>query len=186
MKHILVTGIMGSGKSSILMEYILNFDTLEFTNPPVEAKFKGMDFEFIDNVFAIEDEKGTIYNFYELDAPTIKKWTQFVSYAHGIIIVSNQNQSKQFSSPSSLMDIILEHAPTTPILFVANNYTDLHQAKEAIRKEYRTAELAHNGYEILGVAAGEKILDERYGMRCLLNPIELKKVIEWHLPRVAN
>ena len=52
-KYILITGLMGSGKSTIISEYMIEFPTEEFTSPPVEAKFRGMDFQFIDDIFGI-------------------------------------------------------------------------------------------------------------------------------------
>ena len=176
---------MGSGKSTLLLEYMLNFKTIEFTKPPVEAKFQGQDFEFIDNVFAIRSVfDDNIYNFYELDAPTIKKWTQFISSADGIIIVSNQNPARQYSTPKDLIKIILDNAPYTALLFVASNYDDFKEAKKNIRQSYNLKDIPHNNYEILGVGRGKEHFDEIYGKRHVLEQGLLKKSIEWHLKRV--
>lgn len=186
-KHILVTGLMGSGKSTLLLEYMLNFKTIEFTKPSVEAKFQGQDFEFIDNVFAIRNNNNNnIYNFYELDAPTIKKWTQFISSADGLIIVSNQNPNRQFSTPKDLIDIILAQAPNTPLLFAASNYDDLEEAKKNIYSTYNLERIPHNNYAILGIGKGKEYFDEVYGKRHILEPGLLKNAIEWHLIRGNN
>ncbi|MCY3415037.1 MAG: hypothetical protein INQ03_25525 [Candidatus Heimdallarchaeota archaeon] len=188
LKFVLVTGLMGSGKSNLLREYMLNFKTqvVEFTRPPVEAKFQGQDFEFLDNIFGIRNRKNQyIYNFYELDAPTIKRWTQFIQIADSIIIVANINQLKQYSTPEALLDVILEHAPDTPLQFVAVNFDTFQTAKQDIEEKYKTGRITAK-HEIVGITDEEKIFDEVYGERFMLSAEKLKEIFDWHLDLEDN
>ncbi len=178
---VLLTGLMSAGKSTILREYMLNFKTIEFTRPPVEAKFQGKDFEFLDSIFAIRnraDQK--VYNFYELDAPTVKKWIQFISIADGIIVVANINQKIQYSKPKALLDVILENAPNTPILFVIGNYDDYDAAKQKVIEDYRTDRVKPDNLEFIALGKGKEYFDDVYGKRIQFDNNVLKSIFEYH------
>lgn len=184
-RYILITGLMGSGKSTILREYMLNFKTMaqftDFNRPPVEAKFQGQDFEFLDNIFGIRDrESKDIFNFYELDAPTIKRWTQFIKVADGIIIVSNLKQQKMYSDPVSLLEVILNNAPETPILFVLGNYDEYENAVIQTKDMYKTSKIKEEKLGFIGLGTGEEYFDEIYGKRVRLDNEKLKQIFEWH------
>jgi len=92
---------MNSGKSTLISEYLHTFDSVPFTPPPVTVSYKGLNFEFIDSVFAIEDD-GNKFNFYELDAPTITKWFQFVEVANAVVIVYNHNPKVEYGTHKDL------------------------------------------------------------------------------------
>jgi GTPase SAR1 family protein len=57
--YILVTGLMSSGKSTIINEYIRNFPWREFQKPPIEVKFQGLEFDLSDSAFALERQSCT-------------------------------------------------------------------------------------------------------------------------------
>ncbi len=166
--NILITGLMGSGKSTVLKEYMLNYKTIDFEKPSVEAFDGGLEFDFIDNVFAILDEKNNIkYNFYELDAPTIKKWTQFIQIANAIIIVYNHNPSNKIGSHKELLDIIMSNSDC-PIVFVITNFKDKNKALVSFYEDY---DPNHNNlkYSLKFLPKAESYFDKYFGPRFKIN-----------------
>ena len=67
-RYVGIFGLMGSGKSVVINEFIYQNKEIKFLNfdaPPVQAKFRGMSLSFVDDIFAIEKNKNKI-NFFEL------------------------------------------------------------------------------------------------------------------------
>ena len=167
-KFIGVFGMMGSGKSVLINEFLFqnrdgNF--VEFTPPPVEAKFRGMDFEFVDQIFALEREK-VQYNFYELDAPTINKWTQFIGIADAIIIAYNFKKEDYFESPQKFIQNIDTYAkPNTPLFFVVNNCDSIEQAKSKLEELFGISKISDKPVNIRNIPPAEMEYTKPYGRR---------------------
>jgi GTPase SAR1 family protein len=161
---------MGSGKSTIIREYLIENQTEEFTPPPVEAKFRGMDFQFIDDIFALRRDDNYV-NFYELDAPTINKWTQFVKVADAIIIVYNYTKSDYFEDPTQFITSIAQHATTgIPLFFVVNNCDTEELAREKLEQQFKISELnSKHKIHITPIPTGEMYFSERHGKRIRIN-----------------
>lgn len=184
--YILVTGLMSSGKSTIMREYCLNFPIEEFQEPPVKVQFNGLDFQFIDATFAIHNDKAA-FNFYELDAPTIRKWYQFVQVADAIIIVYNQKPNVMYGTHPELRDAILSSAKqNVPIFIIANNATDLESGKIKVEEEYQTSKYSDINFEVLFMPSGENFFDEKYGRRIKLDQNQLKSIFDRVMQKISN
>ncbi|MDH5646721.1 MAG: GTPase domain-containing protein, partial [Candidatus Heimdallarchaeota archaeon] len=175
--YILVTGLMGSGKSTLINEFIIRFEIEPFTKPPVEAKFRGMDFEFIDSVFALK-KNDIQYNFYELDEPTINKWVQFINVADVIILVHNKNPKQFYDNHQRLIDNILKHSSdNTPIIFVINNTDDLDDISE-IEKYYSASNIKNREIVKIMIGSQESTFDEKFGYRIKIPDQQLSELYD--------
>ncbi|OLS22155.1 MAG: hypothetical protein HeimC2_30420 [Candidatus Heimdallarchaeota archaeon LC_2] len=175
--YILVTGLMNSGKSTLISEYLHSHETREFNPPPIKVVYQGLNFEFLDSVFAIEENENN-YNFYELDAPTISKWFQFIEVANAVVIVYNDKPTVQYGSHDSLSEAVFSHVnDSTPIIFVINNYDDLDEATEVMRKKYNLSNYNEKNIIITSVEKGQAFFDKKYGNRVKLKIEELEKMI---------
>ncbi len=176
--YILVTGLMNSGKSTLIAEYLHSHKTEEFNPPPIKVVYQGLNFEFIDSVFAIEDN-GNKYNFYELDAPTISKWFQFIEIANAVVIVYNHNPSIQYGSHDGLSQAVFSHVKNSiPIIFVVNNYDELKEATDALKNKYNLPNYTDKKIIITSIEKGEPFFDNQYGNRVKLKIDELEKMIQ--------
>lgn len=176
--YILVTGLMNSGKSTLIAEYLHSHKTEEFNPPPIKVVYQGLNFEFIDSVFAIKDNENK-YNFYELDAPTISKWFQFVEVANAVVIVYNHNPSIQYGSHDSLSQSVFTHVNnSTPIIFVVNNYDELDEATEALKTKYKLSDYSDKNIIVTSIERGEPFFDNQYGNRVKLKIEELEKMFQ--------
>jgi hypothetical protein len=168
---------MNSGKSTLISEYLHAFDSAPFTPPPVTVSYKGLNFEFIDSVFALK-ENGNKFNFYELDAPTITKWFQFVEIAHAVVVVYNHNPKVQYGTHEALAATVFSHITNnTPVIFVLNNYEDLDEATKALRTKYKLDNYEQNNIIVTSVEKGEPFFDNQFGNRVKLDLDQLHKMI---------
>ena len=169
---------MNSGKSTLISEYLHSHETREFNPPPIKVVHQGLNFEFLDSVFAIEGN-GANYNFYELDAPTISKWFQFIEVANAVVVVYNHNPSIQYGSHERLSEAVFSHVEdSTPIIFVINNYDDFDEAIEAMKTKYELSKYKENNIIFTSIEKGEPFFDNNYGNRVKLNLEELEKMIQ--------
>ncbi len=186
--YILCTGLMGSGKSTIIREYISNFKTIAFTAPKIEATHQGLDFEFIDNVFGTMQEKGDYishYYFYELDAPTIKKWVQFVQIADSIIVVYNDQPIREYNPPKYLMETLLSNKKeNAKFVFVINNYSDLEIAKSNLKSKYNLDDLDPSVFVIKDLPQGTSSLEENCVPKIKLNVEKVGEIIDWTIDNI--
>ncbi|MHA2250388.1 MAG: hypothetical protein ACXAD7_08495 [Candidatus Kariarchaeaceae archaeon] len=174
--YILVTGLMSSGKSTLMNEYMHAFPFEDFTKPPNVVKFRGMEFEFIDPAFAINYE-GNKYNFYELDAPTIQKWVQFIKMADAVMLVHNLRPKIVYGSPAKLMSAIEDNVrKNTPILLIANNSKSEEEAIENTKSMYVFQRLKESDIKIAVISSGERYFDRNYGVRIKMSEDHLKDV----------
>ena len=164
-KFVLVTGLMSSGKSTLMREYALNFEVIDFTEPPIKVQFNGLDFQFIDATFAI-DSAANVVNFYELDAPTIRKWYQFVEVADAVMIVYNHNPAVTYGTHGQLKDAIYQTLDDSkPIFFVLNNFHDRKKVEEDIKLDYDFEGFPDKNFILLEMPKGENFFDQTYGRR---------------------
>lgn len=168
---------MNSGKSSLISEYLHVYPSVEFNPPPIKVTFEGLDFEFIDSVFAVE-ENGHTYNFYELDAPTIQKWYQFVEVASAVVIVYNDNPKTQYGTHDQLADAIFNHTKqSNPIIMVLNNFENLDEANKAMNDKYKLNERPNHQIFKTNISPGESFFDDKYGPRIRLDTQQLREMI---------
>jgi hypothetical protein len=190
MPWILCTGLMGSGKSTIIREYIANFKTIAFTPPKIEATHQGLEFEFIDNVFGIMQEKGEFvshYYFYELDAPTIKKWVQFVKIADSIIVVYNDQPIREYNPPKYLMETLLNHKKKeAKFIFVINNYSDFNIAKSNLIEKYNLDRLDPSAFVIKDLPRGSSSLIDITVPKISLDIEKVGDIINWTIDNIGN
>lgn len=190
MPYILCTGLMGSGKSTIIREYIANFKTIAFTAPKIEATHQGLDFEFIDNVFGIMQEKGDYishYYYYELDAPTIKKWVQFVQIADSIIVVYNEQPIREYNPPKYLMETLLSHKKEdAKFIFVINNYSNLDTAKSNLITKYNLDELDPSLFVIKDLPRGSSSLKDNSVPKIKLDIGKVGDIINWTIDNIGK
>lgn len=169
---------MNSGKSTLISEYLHAFDSVPFSPPPVTVSYKGLNFEFIDSVFAI-GENGSKFNFYELDAPTITKWFQFVEIASAVVIVYNHNPKVQYGTHKDLADSVFSHTKNdTPIIFVLNNYDDYDEAVLSLRQKYELDRYAEKNIITTAVEKGESYFDNKFGNRVKLDLNQLQRMVQ--------
>lgn len=177
---------MNSGKSTLISEYLHAYDSVPFTPPPVTVSYKGLNFEFIDSVFALEDN-GSRYNFYELDAPTITKWFQFVEIANAVVIVYNHNPKVQYGTHEDLADAVFSHVnDETPVIFVLNNYDDREEAELQLRQKYELDRFAKNNIIITSVEKGKPYFDNRFGNRVELALDQLQNMVVTIIQSLSN
>jgi hypothetical protein len=169
---------MSSGKSTLITEYLHAFDSVQFTPPPVTVTYKGLNFEFIDSVFAVE-ENGNKFNFYELDAPTITKWFQFVEIANAVVIVYNHNPRIEYGTHEALADAVFSHIENnTPVIFVLNNFENLDEAKKSLHQKYDLDRFEGKNIIFTSVKKGEPFFDNQYGNRVKLQPEDLQTMVK--------
>ena len=154
------------------------FDSVPFSPPPVTVSYKGLNFEFIDSVFALGDN-GNKFNFYELDAPTITKWFQFVEIAHAVVIVYNHNPKVQYGTHKDLAESVFSHTNNkTPIIFVLNNFDDKDEARIALYQKYELDSYTKKNMIITAVEKGESYFDNKFGNRVKLDLNQLQQMVE--------
>ncbi|MHA2502860.1 MAG: hypothetical protein ACXAE3_08325 [Candidatus Kariarchaeaceae archaeon] len=167
-KFVGIFGMMGSGKSTLINEYLIERPesrVIEFTPPPVEAKFRGMDFEFVDQIFALQ-ENGITFNFYELDAPTINKWTQFIHIADAIVIAYNYLKDDYFESPKQFITNIRTFSrPEIPLFFVVNACPTLEQARDKLEDVFTISQFGDRSMKIINIPSGEIEFTQSFGRR---------------------
>ena len=169
---------MSSGKSTIMSEYSHAFGTDEFTAPPIKVTHEGLDFQFLDAIAAKIDGDFK-FNYYELDAPTVQKWHQFIEIADAVIIVYNHAPHKVYGNHENLADKIFAHIKTDAhLFFVANNSSDTQKSKDAVTKIYRLDERNDRKMTILALTTGEEYFDTQYGRRVKLNLDELENIFK--------
>ncbi|MHA2029962.1 MAG: hypothetical protein ACW99A_06580 [Candidatus Kariarchaeaceae archaeon] len=169
---------MSSGKSTLITEYLHAFESVKFTPPPVTVTYKGLNFEFIDSVFAVE-ENGNRFNFYELDAPTISKWFQFVEIANAVVIVYNHSPRIEYGTHESLADAVFSHIENnTPVIFVLNNFENIEEAKLRLHQKYDLDRYKGKNIIFASVEKGEPFFDTQYGNRVKLDPKDLQNMVD--------
>jgi len=180
--YIGVFGMMGSGKSVLINEFIHERDHAEiskFIPPPVEAKFRGMDFEFVDQIFAVERD-GILYNFFELDAPTINKWTQFIEITDAIIIAYNYTKDDYFESPLKFIANIKSYTtPEVPIYIVVNNCDDIDAATNRLEEVFDLSnQLRGYQVDIRVIPTAEIEYTKEHGRRVMVEISRLDELYE--------
>ncbi|MHA2033231.1 MAG: hypothetical protein ACW99Q_28000 [Candidatus Kariarchaeaceae archaeon] len=174
--YILVTGLMSSGKSTIINEYIRNFPWREFQKPPIEVKFQGLEFDLSDSAFSLEREDIN-YNFYELDAPTVQKWVEFIQMADAIVIVYNHAPKLRYGSHEDLSHAIFENrGGDVPVIFIINNFTNYEEAKSALIQKYRLSQRDNDRVIYLKIGKGKIYRDDKYGVRLALDKDSLESI----------
>ena len=177
---------MSSGKSTLMNEYMHAFPFKDFTKPPNVVKFRGMEFEFIDPAFAI-NYGGHNYNFYELDAPTVQKWIQFIKMADAVMLVHNLQPKIVYGSHGKLMSAIEDNIrENTPILLIANNYESEEEAIEKTKSMYVFQRLEESDIEVVIISSGDTYFDKNYGMRIKMNEDHLKDVFFCAIKLISN
>jgi len=169
---------MSSGKSTLISEYLHFTQTVEFTPPPIKVTHAGLAFEFIDSVFAIE-RGGNVFNFYELDAPTISKWYQFLEIADAVVIVYNLNPRFMYGSHEKFGQHLINHAKkNAPLIYALNNLDgDEDEAKVQLAQYYDLSNANHQ-IEVVSITKGNPFFDEVYGSRTELKKEELERLYD--------
>ena len=110
----LVTGSMGSGKSSIITQNHLK--KTEFVEPASPKKL------FFDHIFGYQYSQDAIVNFYELDGPTITYWKNFIKESDGIIVLFRKETDDEYYEKSKKLFIHIFNnlKPNTPIVICFN------------------------------------------------------------------
>ncbi len=183
---ILVTGLMGSGKSAIMDEYERTFPVEKFNKPPIKVFFQGLEFEFIDSTFALRAGENT-FNFFELDAPTIQKWVQFIKVSELIIIIHNHAPKNVYGSYLNLRDTVLNNKQKeASILFVLNNFANTDGVVSKMKKLYELEKVEINSYDIMLLPSGETYFDKIYGKRVKFGRNDLRGIFSRSIEQIDN
>ncbi len=112
----LVTGLMGSGKSTIMKQ--LPYPKLDGYPPETETKI------FFDNLFALKKPDGSNTIFFELDGPTILSWHQFIQVSNVVVqVVRFEHTVENLDQVIQLAEHILVHKPPATKFFLAVTYS---------------------------------------------------------------
>ncbi len=116
-EFVLVTGVMGSGKSTIMSQY-----TGVTVNPKIPPVGKNI---LYDNLFGIEICEGFVANFFEIDGPTVTSWTKFIEIARRVILVVNyEHRLKKLDKINHLINHVLKYlGKDARLVIILNNYT---------------------------------------------------------------
>ena len=167
---------MSSGKSTLISEYLHFTQTVEFNPPPIKVTHEGLAFEFIDSVFAIE-RGGDVFNFYELDAPTISKWYQFLEIADAVVVVYNLNPRFMYGSHEKFGQHLIKYVKKdAPIIYALNNLDGDEDEAKVQLAQYYDLSTNHHPIEVVAVTKGIPFFDEVYGSRTELKKEELERL----------
>jgi hypothetical protein len=177
---VLLTGSMGSGKSTIMKK--LELPTIEFTTPP-----KGKDI-FFDRAFGLVKSKNHVINFFELDGPTVTSWSNFIKISNAVVIVVNcQNDETKKQEDRDLIKHILKNLRTkASLLFVLNNYNGEKPLKQLLHDDYIAESEIKVTYRIITIPPGQiipnvgglskVIIESKYINNVFTNAIDLVDV----------
>lgn len=125
-KFVLVTGLMGSGKSSLMRANSLS--KVDYAEPLPDDNI------FYDNIFGYEYKDGAVVNFFEVDGPTVKTWVKFIKRSVTVIMVVRLKmlQTRTEELCDLYNHIYNELAPGSKLVIVINTYSG--RPRELIRK----------------------------------------------------
>ncbi len=122
----LVTGLMGSGKSTILKQ--CPYTKYQGYPPKSDVKI------FFDQIFALKKPDGASAIFFELDGPTILSWDQFIPTADCIIQVARAQDLQNKDLKNLLRHINLKRNGNS-VFILAVTFFPNEQGFERITKE---------------------------------------------------
>ena len=178
-RYIGIFGLMGSGKSVVINEFMFqnkDIQFLDFDAPPVDARFRGMPFTFIDDIFAIEKNKIKI-NFFELDAPTINQWKEFIQVCEGIILVYNFEKDEYFENHLVFINNILEYSKKDVIIgIIINNCNNLNEGISKMNTFFDNPIFENRLYKIINLETAETKYIDKLGKRVYIDTTMLKNL----------
>ncbi|RMG33526.1 MAG: leucine-rich repeat domain-containing protein [Methanobacteriota archaeon] len=111
----LVTGLMGSGKSTIMKQ--LPYQKFDGYPPKTDTPL------FFDNLFALERPDGYSTIFFELDGPTILSWHQFIGTSDVVVqVIRFDDIHNNIDEVVQLAEHILKHKSEKGKFFLAISY----------------------------------------------------------------
>lgn len=171
--NVLVTGWMGSGKSTLMRQY--NRPKIEFKAAP------GLDTSSFDETFGLRVGSDEIH-FYELDSPTVLggAWVNYIEAAQGAIVVYDILEGPRYGTLGELLDHLLKHLrPGSPLLFLANKADTVEAGVRGLVEAYNPQAIEYRPVTVLCVLKGtqEAVSDE--APRLKLAPEQVRAVFDW-------
>lgn len=112
----LVTGLMGSGKSTIMKQ--LPYPKLDGYPPETDSKL------FFDNLFALKRPDGYNAIFFELDGPTVLSWDQFIGISDVVVqVIRYGDLINNLDEVRTLAEHILSHKSESGKFILAVTYS---------------------------------------------------------------
>ena len=110
----LVTGSMGSGKSSVISQNKLVKTSFKEPESPKKLYF--------DHIFGYQYNQQAVINFYELDGPTITYWKNFVNTSDGVLVLIRDKMSEKYylDTQKLLVHILNNLRPNAPLVICYN------------------------------------------------------------------
>ncbi len=178
-RYVGIFGLMGSGKSVVINEFMYQnkeIKFLDFDAPPVQAQFRGMSFSFIDDIFAIEKNKIKI-NFFELDAPTINQWKEFIQVCEGLILVYNFEKDEYFEDHLVFINNILEYSKKDVVIgIIINNCNNLNEGISKMNIFFNNPMFENRLYKIINLETAETQYIDKLGKRVYIDTTMLKNL----------
>lgn len=114
-EFVLVTGLMGSGKSTFMKHY-----SSTRINPKIPPVGKNI---LYDNIFGVSIGDNKVANFFEIDGPTVTSWTKFIEISRITVVVVNTLMTDRLDRIEKLMKHVFHHKrPESRIVVILNNY----------------------------------------------------------------
>ena len=115
-EFVLVTGLMGSGKSTFMQHY-----SSTQINPEIPPVGKNI---LYDNILGVSVGDNKVANFFEIDGPTVTSWTKFIEISRIAVVLVNTLMTDRVDRIEKLMKHIFHHKrPESRIVVILNNYT---------------------------------------------------------------
>ena len=176
-RYVGIFGLMGSGKSVVINEFMYQnkeIKFLDFDAPPVQAKFRGMSLSFVDDIFAMEKNKNKI-NFFELDAPTINQWKEFIQVCEGLILVYNFEKDEYFEDHLVFINNILEYSKKDVVIgIIINNCNNLDEGISKMNIFFNNPMFENRLYQIINLETAETQYIDKLGKRVYIDTTMLK------------